>query len=177
MSNVIAWCLVIRLVVSKVGKDITLVHTTLTASAKTREHEQIHSLPLFDFFTVSKCSQLPFFPLAHQQLPFLLLYLHLHLADSNQSNLQQVQGHSPEASRVKCLAQGHNVIFCTAGNRTGNLLITSPIPSPLSHLTPLLDYLQHPRSFYRVNYDSSFKEEVNGWSHLILHCCLTIFVP
>ena len=35
---------------------------------------------------------------------------------------------------MKCLAQGH-IIFCTAGNRTGNLLIGSPIPSPLSHLT------------------------------------------
>ena len=39
------------------------------------------------------------------------VHLHLHLADTLiQSDLQWVQGHSPEASRVKCLAQGHNVI-------------------------------------------------------------------
>ena len=51
-----------------------------------------------------------------------------HLADVLiQSDLQYVQGHSPEVSRVKCLAQGHNVNN-TAGNRTSNRLITSPIP-------------------------------------------------
>ena len=37
--------------------------------------------------------------------------LNLHLADALiQSDLQKVQGNPPEASRVKCLAQGHNVI-------------------------------------------------------------------
>ena len=47
--------------------------------------------------------------------------------DLIQSDLQEVQGHSPEASRVKCLAQGHNVIW-HGRNRTGNLQIISPEP-------------------------------------------------
>ena len=40
--------------------------------------------------------------------------------------------------------------ICTAGNQSGNLLITSPTPSPLSHLTPsrwciiLLPECHHP---------------------------------
>ena len=35
-----------------------------------------------------------------------------HLADALvQSDLESVQGHSPVASRVKCLVQGHNVIW------------------------------------------------------------------
>ena len=48
-----------------------------------------------------------------------------HLADALiQSDLHQVQGHFPEASKVKFRTQRHNVIFA----RTSNLLITSPIP-------------------------------------------------
>ena len=40
----------------------------------------------------------------------------LHLADALiQSDLQCVQGHSPEASRVKCLAQEHNVNLRSRG--------------------------------------------------------------
>ena len=32
-----------------------------------------------------------------------------HLADALIRDLQLVQGHSPEANRVKCLVQGHNI--------------------------------------------------------------------
>ena len=49
-----------------------------------------------------------------------------HLADARiQSDLQYTQRH-----------------FGGAGNRSGNLLIASPTPSLLSHLTPLLYFLQ-----------------------------------
>ena len=54
-----------------------------------------------------------------------LTFTFSHLADAIiQSDLQEVQGHFPKASRVKCLDQGNNVI-CMAGNQTGNLLITN----------------------------------------------------
>ena len=47
--------------------------------------------------------------------PIILINIYIafsHLADALiQSDLQKVQGHFPEASWVKCLAQGHNVIW------------------------------------------------------------------
>ena len=56
-----------------------------------------------------------------------------HLADALIQSDLQYRDIPSKASRVKCLAQGHNIIW-HGWDRISNLQITSPTPSPLSHL-------------------------------------------
>ena len=67
------------------------------------------------------CRYTPFcprYPASHGDLYIILL---------SRATYRKYRDILPEASRVKCLAQGHNVIW-HAGNRTSNFLINSPTP-------------------------------------------------
>ena len=81
-----------------------------------------------------------------------------HLADATYSNYRD---NPPEVSRVKCLAQGHNVIFGSAGNRTGVFRLPARFPHRSATWLPI-----SPPFLYYLPFSSSITKWLKSFQHL-----------